>query len=187
MILLLDNFDSFTYNLVDYFKQLKVGTVIFRNNQHIEDIVKHSYRGIVLSPGPGKPSDSGILLKVISSFMDKIPILGICLGHQAIGDFFGARIIKAEKPMHGKISRIKLKEDYLFRNMPHEINVVRYHSLVLDQIPEELESIASASNGEIMAIRHKHKNVRGLQFHPEAELTELGMEILRNWVDHNEI
>jgi anthranilate synthase component 2 len=142
---------------------------------------------MVLSPGPGKPCDSGNLLELIECYMDKIPILGICLGHQAIGNFMGAQIIKAEKPMHGKISKINLTEDYLFRTIPKRIKVVRYHSLVLYQLPEELEQIATTSNGEIMAIRHKHKNIRGLQFHPEAVMTEFGKDILWNWVEHNEI
>jgi anthranilate synthase component 2 len=173
--------------LVDYFKQLEVDSIIFRNNQDIEEITKHVYSGIVLSPGPGKPCDSGNLLEVIKYYMDKIPILGICLGHQAIGNFFNVQIIKAEKPMHGKISKIQLKNDYIFKGMPDKINVVRYHSLVLSQLPTELENIASTANGEIMAIRHKTKNIRGLQFHPEAILTEYGMNILRNWVVVNEI
>jgi anthranilate synthase component 2 len=187
LILLLDNFDSFTYNLVDYFKQLNVDVLIFRNNAQLEEITKHSYNGVVLSPGPGKPYNSGIMLKVIHHYMDKIPILGICLGHQAVGNFFNAQVINAEKPMHGKISKIKLNSDYLFKKIPGEINVVRYHSLIINQLPEELENIAAASNGEIMAIRHKYKNIRGLQFHPEAALTDFGKDILKNWVDFNEI
>lgn len=187
MILLLDNFDSFTYNLVDYFKQLNIDVLIFRNNEQLEEIARHSFNGIVLSPGPGKPCDSGIMLEVVKYYMDRIPILGICLGHQAIGNFFNAQIVNSEKPMHGKISKIKLKNDYLFKRIPDEINVVRYHSLVINQLPEVLENIATASNGEIMAIRHIYKNIRGLQFHPEAVLTDFGMDILKNWVDYNEI
>jgi len=187
LILLLDNFDSFTYNLVDYLKQLHVNALIFRNNIQIEEITKHTFNGVVLSPGPGKPGDAGNMMELIEYYEDKIPILGICLGHQAIGSYFNAKIITADKPMHGKISKIKLADDYLFNQIPDEINVVRYHSLVLHHLPVELEIIATTDHGEVMAIRHKYKNIRGLQFHPEAVLTESGMNILRNWVEHNEI
>ena len=187
MILLLDNFDSFTYNLVDYFKQLNVNSKIFRNDQSINEITPFQCSGIVLSPGPGIPKNSGNMLDVIKYYMDKVPILGICLGHQAIGNFFNAKIIKAERPMHGKISSIYVENDYLFKGLPAIIKVVRYHSLVLNELPAEIEQIAYSNNGEIMAIKHKHKNIRGLQFHPEAILTEFGMDILRNWVLHNEI
>lgn len=187
MILLLDNFDSFTYNLVDYFKQLNVDSRIFRNDQPLKEIIKYSYKGIVLSPGPGIPAHAGNMLEVIRYYLDKIPILGICLGHQAIGYFFKAGIENAQMPMHGKISRISLKNDYLFSGLPDAINVVRYHSLVLNQLPNEIEKIALAENGEIMAIKHKNKNIRGLQFHPEAILTEYGMHILNNWILYNEI
>ena len=185
MILLLDNFDSFTYNLVDYFKQLNVTPKVFRNNQSINRITNHHYKGVVLSPGPGLPEESGNLLDVINFYRNKLPILGICLGHQAIGQFFSANIINAEKPMHGKISNVILETDYLFRDLPKEINAVRYHSLILDNLPDSLEIIARTEKNEIMAIRHKELNIRGLQFHPEAILTEFGIKMLLNWVRHN--
>ena len=187
MILILDNFDSFTYNLVDYFKQLHVDVRIFRNNQPIEEITSQAYRALVLSPGPGIPEDSGNIFEVLEHYFEKIPVLGICLGHQAIGSFFGAELIKAAAPMHGKISSIQINRDYMFRGLPDTINVVRYHSLVIGNLPDDIESIAKAENGEVMAIRHKYRNIRGVQFHPEAILTEFGFAMIRNWVAYNEI
>jgi len=166
---------------------LNVESKIFRNDQSLKEIASSTYSGVVLSPGPGIPENSGNILEVIKYYMNKIPILGICLGHQAIGYLFSAQIINAYKPMHGKISKINLKSDYLFNRLPGEINVVRYHSLALSQLPQNLEKIAATANGEIMAIRHKYKNIRGLQFHPEAILSEYGIDILENWVEHNEI
>jgi len=184
---LLDNFDSFTYNLVDYFDQLNVMCRVIRNNQPLKKITAYNYRGIVLSPGPGLPGNSGNLLEVLNHYHQKLPILGICLGHQAIGEFFDAEITRAIRPMHGKISKVKVRQDYIFQGLPDEISVVRYHSLVLDRLPRVLETIGLTSNNEIMAIRHKMLNIRGLQFHPEAILTEFGMDMLRNWVKFNAI
>ena len=185
--MLLDNFDSFTYNLVDYFNQLNVTPKVFRNNQPIEEITNYNYKGVVLSPGPGLPEESGNLLEVIKYYENKLPILGICLGHQAIGQFFNTDILNAYKPMHGKISKVFLEEDYLFEDLPGEIQAVRYHSLILGKLPDSLEVIARAKNNEIMAIRHKDLNIRGLQFHPEAILTEYGIMILQNWVRQNDV
>ena len=185
--MLLDNFDSFTYNLVDYFKQLNVTPKVFRNDQSMDQITKYNYKGVVLSPGPGLPEESGNLLEVIRYYVNKLPILGICLGHQAIGQFFEAPIINAEKPMHGKISKVLLEKDYLFNNLPKEIRAVRYHSLILGNLPESLEIIARTEKNEIMAIRHKKLNIRGLQFHPEAILTDFGKMILLNWVRNNDV
>lgn len=187
MILILDNFDSFTFNLEDYFNQLNVETIVIRNDQPLNEIIRYNYQGIVISPGPGVPSDSGGISDVIAYYVNQLPILGVCLGHQALGDYFGARIIKAEKPMHGKVSEIILDNDYLFHNLPDRIDVVRYHSLVLSDLPRDMESIAISENGEIMAIRHKAMNIRGLQFHPEAILTRFGINILKNWVTYNKI
>lgn len=185
--MLLDNFDSFTYNLVDYFKQLNVIPKVFRNNQPLSEITNNNYKGVVLSPGPGLPEDSGNLLEVIKYYENKLPILGICLGHQALGQFFNAHILKADKPMHGKISKVFLEEDYIFKNLPDEIMAVRYHSLILGKLPDCVEIIAKTEKDEIMAIRHKYLNIRGLQFHPEAILTEYGISILKNWARHNDI
>jgi anthranilate synthase component 2 len=185
--LLLDNFDSFTYNLVDYFQQFNITPKVFRNNHSLEEITNNKYKGVVLSPGPGLPEESGNLLNVIKYYEKKLPILGICLGHQAIGQFYMARIIKADKPMHGKLSRVFLEDDYLFKDIPDEIRAVRYHSLILDNLPDKLEIIARTANNEIMAIRHQSLNIRGLQFHPEAILTEFGKRIIQNWIWHNQL
>ena len=187
MILLLDNFDSFTYNLVDYFEQLNVIPKVIRNNQSLEVITNDKYKGIVLSPGPGLPEESGNLMNVIEYYADKLPILGICLGHQAIGQFFNASLLKAKKPMHGKISRVRIKDDYIFKDIPEEVNAVRYHSLILGNLPDNIETIARTENEEIMAIRHQTLNIRGLQFHPEAILSEYGKRILQNWVRQNQL
>lgn len=172
---------------MDYFKQFKVTPKVLRNNQPLDEITKYTYSGVVLSPGPGLPEESGNLLEVIRYYKRKLPILGICLGHQAIGQFFKAPIINAEKPMHGKISKVLLKKDYLFKDLPKEIHAVRYHSLILGNLPEGLEIIAETERNEIMALRHKKFNIRGLQFHPEAILTDYGKMMLLNWVRHNDI
>jgi len=185
--LLLDNFDSFTYNLVDYFQQLNVTPQVFRNNQSLEYITKNKYKGVVLSPGPGLPEESGNLLNVIKYYQNKLPILGICLGHQAIGQFYKAKIIQADKPMHGKLSQVLLENDYLFKDIPNKIRTVRYHSLILDNVPDNLEIIGRTENNEIMAIRHQTLNIRGLQFHPEAILTEYGKKIIKNWIRENQL
>ncbi len=185
--MLLDNFDSFTYNLVDYLEQFNVSPKVFRNNQSLEEITEYKYKGVILSPGPGLPEESGNLLNVIKYYQTKLPILGICLGHQAIGQFYRAAIIKADKPMHGKFSQVLLENDYLFKDMPDNIRTVRYHSLILDNLPRNLEIIAKTENNEIMAIRHQTLNIRGLQFHPEAILTEYGKKIIENWIRENQL
>ena len=187
MVLLVDNYDSFTYNLVDYLFQLGSEIEVFRNDDPVEKIIQNKYTGVIFSPGPGKPETSGHLLKLIGYYKDKLPILGICLGHQAIGIHFGAQLVKAKKPMHGKFSIIDVKKDYLFNNTPPRFRVVRYHSLILDELNGHIEPIALSEEGEIMAIRHLSKNIRGLQFHPEAILTEFGFEILKSWVSYNQI
>lgn len=187
MILLLDNFDSFTYNLVDYFNQLGVEVKVFRNNDPLKEVLSYSYEAIVLSPGPERPSTAGILMDVIAYYDGKLPILGICLGHQAIGEYLGASLEKATYPMHGKISRVKTSEGILFRSIPEEIEVVRYHSLVLEKLPESLKPIALTSNGELMAFESSNGNMIGIQFHPEAVLTQYGLEMLKNWASFSNI
>lgn len=186
MLLLLDNFDSFTYNLVDYFERLNVRVKVVRNNIDPDIIDKTEISGLVISPGPGTPEKAGYLLKYLDVFTGQIPILGICLGHQAIGKYFGAELIKAKRPMHGKTSVISIKQDPLFYDLPSTWNVVRYHSLVLKNLPETLLSVAE-SDGEIMAIKHSTKAIYGIQFHPEAALSENGLELLRNWVLLNKL
>lgn len=183
MLLILDNYDSFTLNLVDYFEQMDIACIVKQNDVTLSELDQLSFQGIVLSPGPGTPSESGILMKVIEKYHQTHPILGICLGHQAIGQFFGADIMKAHAPVHGKTNNIQHSEDQIFNGIPQNFNVVRYHSLILGNLPNQIEKIAfDNSRGEIMAIRHNSLPIRGLQFHPESILTEYGMQILRNWV-----
>lgn len=182
-ILLLDNFDSFTYNLLDYLGRVGAECEVFRNNIDFEEIRKKDYQGVLFSPGPGKPREAGNLMQILEYYHDKLPVLGVCLGHQAIGEFFGATLTKALKPMHGKISQIDVVADSpLFQNLPVSFNVVRYHSLVLQNLPECLEITALSQENEIMALQHKKLPIFGLQFHPEAVLTEFGLQIIANWV-----
>lgn len=182
-ILLLDNFDSFTYNLLDYLGRVGVICEVYRNNVSLEILKKEDYAGILLSPGPGKPQEAGILMSVLEYFYQDLPIFGVCLGHQAIGEFFGATLGKAQKPMHGKISKINLLNDsVLFRSLPEQFSVVRYHSLVLQSLPECLQATALSEENEIMALEHTSLPICGVQFHPEAALTDFGLQIVENWV-----
>lgn len=189
MILLLDNFDSFTYIITDYFEQLGVNCKILKNDTDFNEIINQNYKGILLSPGPGIPQKSGVMMKVIDHYCKKIPILGICLGYQAIGYYFGADIVKSNKPMHGKISKIAttIQNDIIFNGLPNKFNVVRYHSLELKNIPNILQATAYTTDGDLMAINHKTLPVWGLQFHPEAALTEFGLEMFKNWITFNKI
>lgn len=182
MLLLLDNFDSFTFNLVDYFGQLGVDVHVVRNDVALEEIQKLLITGIILSPGPGVPEQAGCMMALIREYHDKVPMLGICLGHQALGEFFGAKLEKGIKPMHGKISEITCINDSIFKNLPGKMEVVRYHSLVLKQTPPDILPLAQTKEGELMAFRHSKLPIFALQFHPEAALTTYGLEMLRNWV-----
>ncbi|MEM9856211.1 MAG: aminodeoxychorismate/anthranilate synthase component II [Bacteroidota bacterium] len=188
MILLLDNFDSFTYNLVDYFEQLNTDCKVLRNNVPLREITEREYEGVILSPGPSTPADSGNLLEVINHYHTRLPMLGICLGHQAIGGFFGAKLTKAQKPMHGKLSTITVHRDPIFENISSSFEVVRYHSLILN-INESrvLKPLAYTKEHELMAFRHQSLPIWGLQFHPEAALTQNGLDMLRNWLTMNNI
>jgi len=185
LILVVDNFDSFTYNLVDYLQQLSLKINVLRNTSHSSDLFCDKYTGVVLSPGPGIPKKAGYLMKIIDYYYLKIPILGICLGHQAIGEFFGAKLAKAQKPMHGKTSNIDHNFDVLFQNIPRRFSVTRYHSLICTNLPNELQVLARTDIGETMALKHQSLPIYGLQFHPEAVLTEYGLELLRNWKNIN--
>lgn len=182
MILLVDNYDSFTYNLVDYFQQLNVEVEVLRNDEPIEKYYKKDYSGIVLSPGPEQPNSAGQLLKITESFLGNLPILGICLGHQALGVLNGGSLIKAIRPMHGKISTIDTEDSIVFKNLPKRFDVVRYHSLVINDLPEAIRVTAKTSEGEVMAMESEKLMFSGIQFHPEAVLTEYGLQMLRNWV-----
>ena len=182
MLLLLDNFDSFTYNLVDYFGQLGVEAKVVRNDVPLVEITQLPVIGVVLSPGPHVPQQAGNLMHVIQHYHERVPMLGICLGHQALGTFFGAELGKAQKPMHGKISDITCVPDPIFKGLPTKMPVVRYHSLVLRQMPESLMPLAYTPDGELMAFRHRKLPIYALQFHPEAALTTYGLQMLQNWL-----
>ncbi|WP_162428341.1 anthranilate synthase component II [Pontibacter pudoricolor] len=182
MLLLLDNFDSFTYNLVDYFGQLGVEAHVVRNDVPLPEIKRLPLKAIVLSPGPGIPKNAGVMMDVIHEYHARVPMLGICLGHQALGEFFGAKLEKGEKPMHGKISEITCEPDPIFKNLPEKMDVVRYHSLVLQDIPPAIVPLAHTENGELMAFKHNSLPLYALQFHPEAALTTYGLEMIRNWL-----
>ena len=185
MILMIDNYDSFTYNLVQYLQMLKQELLVQRNDSiTLEEIEKLAPRTIVLSPGPCSPDQAGISLDIVKHFAGKIPILGICLGHQTIGQVFGARVVKAIEPVHGKVHEITHTHQGVFEGLNNPLRVTRYHSLVLERetLPRCLEITAETKAGEIMGIRHKEYAIEGVQFHPEAILTEQGIELLNNFV-----
>ncbi len=183
MILLYDNYDSFTYNLLDYLEQLGAECIVVRNDEKsLEELQSLNFNGIVISPGPGRPKDAGNLMQLIKHYHQVLPILGICLGQQAIGEYFGAQLVKAKNPMHGKTSLIKHQQHAMFKDVPLEFNAMRYHSLILENLPNELIATASSSENEIMAIAHQQYAIWALQFHPESILSEYGMTMLNNWL-----
>ena len=187
MILLIDNYDSFSYNLFQLIGEVNPNIQVYRNDKiTIEEINELNPECIILSPGPGKPENAGICIDIVKKFHNKIPILGVCLGHQAICAAFGGKISHAKRLMHGKSSKISLDYDFIFKELPSEITVGRYHSLSLveDTLPECLEVISkSKDDGEIMAVKHKDFNIYGLQFHPESILTPEGLTIIRNFTE----
>lgn len=185
MILMIDNYDSFVYNLVQYFKELDEDIVVKRNDEiTIDDIKTLNPEIIVLSPGPCSPNEAGICIEAVENFKGIIPILGICLGHQTIGQVFGGKIVKAIEPVHGKVHSITHDSKGVFTNLKNPLNVTRYHSLVVDRdsLPDDLEISAETKEGEIMGLRHKNYMIEGVQFHPEAVLTECGHELLQNFI-----
>lgn len=187
MVLLIDNYDSFTYMLRDYILQCGETCLVIRNDEKtINEILKIHFSCIVISAGPKTPENAGIVLPLIEKIHAKVPILGICLGHQALGSFFGMKLKKATVPTHGKTSIIKIKpKHYLFKNLPENFEVMRYHSLILEQEKtSELEVVAHTMQGEVMAIAHQNFPLAGLQFHPESVLTVHGLQILKNWFEH---
>jgi anthranilate synthase component 2 len=185
MLLMLDNYDSFTYNLVQYLGELGEEVKVERNDAiSVADIERLAPARIVISPGPCTPNEAGISLELIGKFAGRIPILGVCLGHQAIGQAFGGRIIHAKTLMHGKVSRIHHSGTGVFRGLPTPYQATRYHSLAIEResCPAELEVTAWTEDGEIMGVRHRSLPVEGVQFHPESILTEHGHALLRNFL-----
>jgi anthranilate synthase/aminodeoxychorismate synthase-like glutamine amidotransferase len=185
MVLIIDNYDSFTYNLVQYLGELGAKLDVYRNDAlTINDIKKMKPSHIVISPGPGRPEDAGISVEIIKKFAGQYPILGVCLGHQAIGYAFGGKIIRAKHLMHGKTSQVKHDKREIFKGVESPFEATRYHSLVIDprNIPECLEVTARSEDQEIMGIRHKTLPLWGVQFHPESILTKAGKKILKNFL-----
>ena len=186
MLLMIDNYDSFTYNLVQYFGELGADVHVHRNDAlTLDQIAAWEPSRIVISPGPCTPSEAGISVPLIQRFAGKIPILGVCLGHQAIGEAFGGKIVRAERVMHGKVSPVTHDGQGVFTDLPSPLTATRYHSLAIERetIPACLAITATADDGEIMGVRHREWPVEGVQFHPEAILTEHGHALLRNFLD----
>ncbi len=188
VLLVIDNFDSFTFNLVQYFGQLGVAQRVFRNNEITpEQALALNPDRIMLSPGPCSPAEAGVTLDIIKAFAGKKPILGVCLGHQAIGHYFGGKVVRASRLMHGKTSPIQHRNTDLFQGMPQGFAATRYHSLLVERqsFPSELEITAETAEGEVMGLRHKTLPIWGVQFHPESIATESGMNILKNFLSLN--
>ena len=184
-IILIDNYDSFTFNLYHYLSSLKVNVDVIRNDKITSnDILKRKYNKIVISPGPGNPNQSGNCLKIVKTLYKKIPILGVCLGHQIIGQVFGSKIVQAKKLMHGKTSKIISKKVGILKNLPKSFEATRYHSLIIDKksLSKHLEITAESKDGLIMGVQHKEYDVHGVQFHPESIKTKLGIKILKNFI-----
>ena len=184
-IILIDNYDSFTFNLYHYLSSLKVHVDVIRNDKITsKEILKRRYNKIVISPGPGNPDQSGNCLKIVKSLYKRIPILGVCLGHQIIGQVFGSKIIQARRLMHGKTSKIVTKKNGILKNLPKTFEATRYHSLIIDKksLSSDLEITAETKDGLIMGVQHKKYDVHGVQFHPESIKTKLGMKILKNFI-----
>jgi para-aminobenzoate synthetase component II len=185
LLLMIDNYDSFTYNLVQYLGELGQDIKVFRNDKiSLQEIKELQPDQLVISPGPCTPNEAGISMEVIREFAGKIPLLGVCLGHQSIGQVFGGEVIRAERLMHGKTSRVFHDGKTIFAGIPNPFTATRYHSLIVrkETLPDCLEISAETEQGEIMALRHKQLVVEGVQFHPESILTEAGKDLLRNFL-----
>jgi anthranilate synthase component 2 len=186
-IILIDNYDSFTFNLYHYLSSLNVKVDVLRNDEITDkQIIRNKYERIVISPGPGNPNQSGNCIKIVKSLYKKIPILGVCLGHQIIGQVFGSKIIQAKELMHGKTSKIKSNKIGILRNLPSMFEATRYHSLIIDKktLSKELEITAETENGIIMGVKHVKYNIHGVQFHPESIKTPIGIKILKNFINY---
>lgn len=190
MILMIDNYCSFTYNIVQYFGELKQDIIVKRNDEMtLDEITKLAPKAIILGPGPCTPTEAGITLPILTHFGGQIPILGVCLGHQAIGQAFGGDVVRADEVMHGRLSCVYHHDADVFKNLPNPVSVVRYHSLVIDKntLPECLKITAWTQNadgavGEIMGVRHKTLDIEGVQFHPESILSEHGYQLFNNFL-----
>jgi len=185
-LLMVDNYDSFTYNIVQYFGELGADIEVFRNDEiDLEGIAQRKPDRLVISPGPCSPAEAGISVAAIQHFAGKLPILGVCLGHQSIGAAFGGKILRAQELMHGKTSVIQTTQQGVFRNLPEKFTVNRYHSLAIERTscPADLEITAWTDDGEIMGVRHKSLAIEGVQFHPESILTEHGHAMLKNFLE----
>ena len=185
-LLMVDNYDSFTYNIVQYFGELGADIEVFRNDEiSLEGIAERKPDRLVISPGPCSPAEAGISVAAIQHFAGKLPILGVCLGHQSIGAAFGGKIVRAQELMHGKTSVIQTTQQGVFRNLPEKFTVNRYHSLAIERAscPADLEVTAWTDDGEIMGVRHKSLAIEGVQFHPESILTEHGHAMLKNFLE----
>ena len=185
MLLMIDNYDSFTYNLVQYFQELGEEVQVVRNDEAtVEELLKHKPDRVCISPGPCAPSQAGISKDAIVRFSQYVPVLGVCLGHQAVGEVFGGRVVRAGKVMHGKTDRITHDGKGLFRGLPLPLTVARYHSLVVERetLPDCLEVTAVSSDGEIQGLRHKSLLIETVQFHPESIASEFGHELLKNFL-----
>jgi anthranilate synthase/aminodeoxychorismate synthase-like glutamine amidotransferase len=188
VLLVIDNYDSFTYNLVQYFGQLGVEQRVFRNDGiNPKEALEMNPDRVLLSPGPCSPKEAGATLEIIRAFAGRKPIFGVCLGHQAIGYYFGGKVVRADRLMHGKLSPILHNNTDLFRGMPNGFQATRYHSLLVERssFPAELEITAETAEGEIMGLRHRSLPIWGVQFHPESIATEGGMRILQNFLELN--
>jgi anthranilate synthase component 2 len=187
-LLMVDNYDSFTYNIVQYFGELGADIEVFRNDEiDLEGIAQRKPDRLVISPGPCSPAEAGISVAAIQYFAGKLPILGVCLGHQSIGAAFGGKIVRAQELMHGKTSVIQTMQQGVFRNLPEKFTVNRYHSLAIERAscPTDLEITAWTDDGEIMGVRHKSLAIEGVQFHPESILTEHGHAMLKNFLEEH--
>ena len=185
MILMIDNYDSFTYNLVQYVRQLGADVEVVRNDAlSVEEAVALDPAAVILSPGPGRPEDAGITLPIIDRLKGKVPLLGVCLGHQAIGMAFGGKVIHAKRLMHGKTSTVTADGQSIFKGIKKPFTAMRYHSLVVEKetLPDCLTITAESEDGEIMGMRHKEFSVEGVQFHPESIMTPVGKRLLRNFL-----
>ena len=185
-LLMVDNYDSFTYNIVQYFGELGADIEVFRNDEiDLEGIAERKPDRLVISPGPCSPKEAGISVAAIQHFAGKLPILGVCLGHQSIGAAFGGKIVRAQELMHGKTSVIQTTQQGVFRSLPQQFTVNRYHSLAIERAscPADLEITAWTDDGEIMGVRHRSLAIEGVQFHPESILTEHGHAMLKNFLE----